>query len=90
MSTLEALRDLAERELDIDVASLDPTKPLVSLGVDSLTLADFIFRVEDHFHVTIEMQELDPQLTLADFATRVDAELARQQEAQPPATAAGT
>jgi acyl carrier protein len=83
MSSLEALRALAERELDIDVAALDPTKPLVSLGVDSLTLADFIFRVEDHFHVTIEMQELDPQLTLADFAAKVDAELARKNE--PPA-----
>ena len=67
---------MAERELDIDVATLDPAKPLVSLGVDSLTLADFIFRVEDHFHVSIEMQELDPQLTLADFASKVDEQLA--------------
>jgi acyl carrier protein len=80
MSTLQALRDLAERELDIDVATLDPTRPLVSLGVDSLTLADFIFRVEDHFQVTIEMQELDPQVTLEDFAARVDAELAKKRE----------
>jgi acyl carrier protein len=83
MSTLEALRALADRELDIDMATLDPAKPLVSLGVDSLTLADFIFRVEDHFHVTIEMQELDPQLTLADFAAKVDAELAKKQDASP-------
>jgi len=85
MSTLQALRDLAERELDIDVAALDPTRPLVSSGVDSLTLADFIFRVEDHFHVSIEMQELDPQLTLADFAAQVDAQLARR-SAEPAPT----
>ena len=84
MSSLPALRALAERELDIDVATLDPAKPLVSLGVDSLTLADFIFRVEDHFHVTIEMQELDPQLTLADFAAKLDAELARKSEQPAP------
>jgi acyl carrier protein len=88
MATLDALRELAERELDVDVAALDPTKPLTELGVDSLTLADFIFRVEDHFHVTIEMQELDPQLTLADFAAKVDAELARQAEAPTPAARA--
>jgi len=84
MSTLEALRALAERELDIDVATLDPAKPLVSLGVDSLTLADFIFRVEDHFHVSIEMQELDPQLTLADFASKVDEQLAAKGEPRTP------
>ena len=88
MTTLEALCELAERELDVDVTALDPTKPLMSLGVDSLTLADFVFRVEDHFHVTIEMQELDPQLTLADFAAKVDAELARQAAAPGPATRA--
>jgi acyl carrier protein len=84
MTTIEALRELAERELDIKVSALDPTTPLMSLGVDSLTLADFIFRVEDHFHVTIEMQELDPRLSLADFAAKVEAELARQRAGPDP------
>jgi acyl carrier protein len=83
MTTLQALRDLAEHELDVDVAALDPSKPLMALGVDSLTLADFIFRIEDHFGVTIEMQALDPEITLADFAAKVDAELEKKAQVAP-------
>ncbi|WP_428423100.1 acyl carrier protein [Methylibium sp.] len=86
MTTLEALRTLAERELDVDVNALDPTTPLTELGVDSLSLADFIFKVEDHFHVVIEMQQLAPNLTLADFADKVDAELRKKPAASMPGT----
>ena len=78
MTTLESLRALAEREFDLEVTTVDPDTALTALGVDSLSLADFIFKVEDHFDVRIEMEKLDPLLTLAGFAQRVDEELAKK------------
>jgi acyl carrier protein len=49
MDTLERLRELAAKELAIDPGALDPAAPLDSLGIDSLMLIDFMFKVEEEF-----------------------------------------
>src|SRR5918992_973764 len=65
MDTLERLRRLAAKELAIDPGALDPAAPLDSLGIDSLSFIDFMFKVEEEFGVRVTDDELKDIKTLA-------------------------
>jgi acyl carrier protein len=75
MSTLERLRALLQRELEVPVDSLQPGATLESLGIDSLRMIELVFTIEDEFKVTVraEPAELRERLkTLGDLAAYVD------------------
>ncbi|MFG6467463.1 acyl carrier protein [Roseateles sp. BYS87W] len=71
-TTLEQLCALAQRELGTDDLSAKLDTPFAELGLDSLGLVDFMFSVEDHFHVSIEHDRALQQPTLQGLATLVD------------------
>ena len=52
-NTLEQLCTLAQRELGAEGLTDKVDTPFVELGLDSLGLVDFMFTVEDHFHINI-------------------------------------
>ena len=84
MSTLERLREMLQRDLDLPAESLQPDAPLESLGIDSLQMIEIVFAIEEEFHVTVraEPAELRTRLkTLADLAAFID----EQEPAQPGA-----
>ncbi len=58
MDTLERLKALAAREFSIDPASLDAAAPLDTLGIDSLSFIDFMFKVEQEFGVSVSDVDL--------------------------------
>ena len=64
MDTLERLKALAAREFSIDPALLDPAAPLETLGIDSLSFIDFMFKVEAEFGVSVSDEELKEIKTL--------------------------
>ena len=64
MDTLERLKALAAREFSIDPASLDPAAPLETLGIDSLSFIDFMFKVEAEFGVSVSDEDLKDIRTL--------------------------
>ncbi len=49
-TTLNEILALIKKEYDIEPSTIDPTKPLSEFGLDSLSLAELIFAIEDHFH----------------------------------------
>ncbi|HEX4332297.1 MAG TPA: phosphopantetheine-binding protein [Usitatibacter sp.] len=75
MSSLERLRALLQRELDLPADSLQPQASLESLGIDSLRMIEIVFTIEDEFKVAVraEPAELRERLkTLGDLAAYVD------------------
>jgi acyl carrier protein len=85
-STLDQLCTIAQRELGAEALTDKVNTPFAELGLDSLGLVDFMFTVEDHFHVNIEHDRALQNPTLSGLATLVDELLAAK--AEPAAAAA--
>jgi len=80
MSSLKELQALIQAKYDIDPATLDPHASMRDKGFDSLALAEFVFAIEDHFHISMPDDDLSID-TLAGLAALVDGVLAQQPEA---------
>jgi acyl carrier protein len=76
MDTLARIKDLAAKEFSIDPGGLDPNAPLDTLGVDSLSFIEFMFKVEEEFGVSVSDEELKRIKTLADLERHVAGALA--------------
>jgi len=76
MDTLARIRELAVKEFSIDAGGLDPNTSLDSLGVDSLSFIEFMFKIEDEFGVTVSDDDLRSIKTLADLERHVAAAVA--------------
>ena len=75
MDTLARIKDLAVAELALEPGKLDPNAPLDSLGIDSLTFIEFMFRVEEEFGVKVSDNDLRSIKCLADLERHVAASL---------------
>jgi acyl carrier protein len=75
MDTLERIRELAAKEFSIDPSGIDPNAPLESLGIDSLSFIEFMFKVEEEFGVSVSDEDLKGIKTLADLERHVGAAL---------------
>jgi acyl carrier protein len=75
MDTLSRLTALASTEFSVDDGPLDPETPLAALGVDSLALMEFVFKVEDEFAVQLSDKDVRSLRCLADLDRRVAAML---------------
>ena len=71
MSTLARIQDLAAKEFSIDPSSLDPQAQLDTLGIDSLSFIEFMFKVEEEFGVSVSDENLKGIKTLADLERHV-------------------
>jgi acyl carrier protein len=67
MDALTRIRELAAKEFSIDPAGLDPNTPLQTLKIDSLSFAEFLFKLEDEFGVSLDEEALKNVKTLADL-----------------------
>jgi len=76
MDTLARIKQLAAREFSINPDALDPSAPLDSLGIDSLSFIEFMFKVEEEFGVSVSDEELKTIKTLADLERHVASALA--------------
>ena len=75
MDTLARIKDLAAKEFSIDASGLDPAAPLDTLGIDSLSFIEFMFKVEDEFGVKVSDEDLRSIKCLADLERHVAASL---------------
>ncbi len=48
-------------KFQVDTATVRPDTTLESLGLDSLTLMEFVFAVEDQYSVRVPEDKLDPR-----------------------------
>ena len=76
MDTLGRIRDLAAKEFSINPDGLDPSAPLDTLGIDSLSFIEFMFKVEEEFGVAVSDEDLKSIKTLADLQRHVASALA--------------
>ena len=77
MTTLGALRDLLVKEFQLDPSKVREDTPLEDLGVDSLAIAEFIFKLGDVFHVRMPEQGIRPR-SVGDVARELDALIAHR------------
>jgi acyl carrier protein len=75
MDTLARIKDMAAREFSIDPTGLDPAAPLDTLGVDSLSFIEFMFKIEEEFGVSVSDDDLKSIKTLSDLERHVAAAL---------------
>lgn len=76
MDTLARIKDMAAKEFSIDPAAMDPAAPLDTLGIDSLSFIEFMFKVEEEFGISVSDEDLRSIKTLADLQRHVGAALA--------------
>ena len=73
MTTLQTVQKLIATELDLNPAELDPNRPLQELGIDSLTVMECLFKIEDEFKISVSGSSNLAVSTLQDIADMVDA-----------------
>jgi acyl carrier protein len=78
MDTLERIKQLARKEFSLEAGQLDPAAPLDSLGIDSLSFIEFMYKIEEEFGVSVADEHLKGIRTLRDVERHVAAALARQ------------
>ena len=71
MTTLQIVQKIIATELDVDPTTLDPARPLQELGIDSLTVMECLFKIEDEFKISVNSSGLAVS-TLQDIADMVD------------------
>jgi acyl carrier protein len=71
VSTLAVIQELISASAEVPLESLDPNRPLEELDVDSLTVLEVLFDVEDKFKIKMP-EERVPIRTLQDIADLVD------------------
>jgi acyl carrier protein len=76
MDTLARIKEMASKEFSIDANAVDPNAPLDTLGVDSLSFIEFMFKIEEEFGVNVSDEDLKSIKTLADLERHVAAAIA--------------
>ncbi|WPG37781.1 phosphopantetheine-binding protein [Variovorax sp. EBFNA2] len=75
--TFNSIATILETDFRVDRANISPATALSDLGLDSLALMEFVFAVEDAFHLRIPEDRLDPReagITLQRLCEVIDAE----------------
>ena len=60
----DTLRKILESKFDVAENLIKPETTLVELGLDSLTLMEFIFEAEDTFHLRIPEDKLNQDFSM--------------------------
>jgi acyl carrier protein len=71
VGTLAVIQQLIAASAEVPVESLDPNRPLDELNVDSLTVLEVMFDIEDKFGIKMP-EERVPIRTVRDIADLVD------------------
>ena len=72
------IADALEKKFGVDPALIRPESTFEQLGLDSLTLMEFVFEVEDRFDVRIPQEKLDPKQAGVTLSTLADLLAAEQ------------
>lgn len=82
-STYETVAHVLTEQFHVEPQLIAPEVSLGSLGLDSLSLVEFVFSLEDHFGLRIPEERLDPRqgdLTLASVCAALDAAIAQRDD----------
>jgi acyl carrier protein len=77
MSSLETIRRMMSEQFELKPEALTPDAQLESLGVDSLSVIEFMFNIEDEFKIKLPDERVELK-TVQDIANVVDRLIAQQ------------
>ncbi len=77
MSTLETIKRMMVEQFELKPEALTPETQLESLGIDSLSVIEFMFNIEDEFKLKLPDERVEIK-TLQDIANIVDRLIAEQ------------
>ena len=60
-STYRAISEILTAKFQVEQSTITPQTLLTELGLDSLSLMEFVFAVEDAFNLRIPEDKLDPR-----------------------------
>ena len=89
--TFNSIATILETDFKLDRSAISPATVLSDLGLDSLALMEFVFAVEDAFHLRIPEDRLDPReagITLQRLCEVIDTESSGVVASAPAAEAA--
>jgi len=72
MDSIESLKQLVHTQFDVAPADMDPDAPFAHYNLDSLTLAEPMFAVEDAFHVQVPDEAMSTVTNLRGLARMLD------------------
>ncbi|HEY9025504.1 MAG TPA: phosphopantetheine-binding protein [Burkholderiaceae bacterium] len=72
MSTLDRLTHLIHDKFGVDIATIDADAPFASYNLDSLTVAELMFEIDDAFDVTVPDEAATTVTTLRQLAALID------------------
>lgn len=78
MTTLQTLQDILVRDYRLTSEQVAPEAVLVTLGLDSLSVLELMFKIEDQFHLKITSDTPTDLITVSDVVIYVDGLLASQ------------
>jgi len=78
MSTLQTIQRMMAEQFELEEDKLTPDAELESLGLDSLSVIEFMFNIEDEFSIKLPDERVELK-TIQDIANVVDRLVAEQQ-----------
>ncbi len=80
MSSLQTIRDMMVKQFDLKPEDLTPEATLEGLGLDSLSVIEFTFNLEDELKIKFPEERVELK-TLQDVVSLVDKIIAEQKAA---------
>ena len=72
MNTLHRLTHLIHDKFGVAIDVIDPDAPFASYDLDSLTVAELMFEIDDNFGVTVPDEAATTVTTLRQLAVLID------------------
>ena len=80
MNTLQTIQRMMVEQFDLKVEDLAPDAQLEALGLDSLSVIEFMFNIEDEFHIKLPDERVEIK-TIQDISGIVERLVAEQKPA---------
>lgn len=80
MSTLQTIQHMLVEQFELKKEDITPDAQLEALGLDSLSVIEFMFNLEDKFHIKLPDERVEIK-TVRDIAGVVERMLAEQKTA---------
>jgi acyl carrier protein len=80
MSSLKTIQDMMVKQFDLKLEDLTPDATLEGLGLDSLSIIEFTFNLEDELKITMPEERIELK-TLQDVVNLIDKLIAEQKGA---------
>ena len=82
MSILQTIQRMMVEQFELKAEDLTPDAELEALGLDSLSVIEFMFNIEDEFHIKLPDERVEIK-TIKDIAGIVERLVAEQKNTLP-------